>query len=62
MNGIPICPNCNKGTQREFLYGTTTCMHIPTYYDKDGKVMESPIKNNTTDVYRCCECGKQYSV
>jgi len=62
MNGIPICPKCNKGTQREYLGGSTTLMHIPTIYDKNGRLMESPFKNKTTENYRCCECGERYSV
>ena len=58
---VAICPKCDKGTRRQYLYGSTTCMNIPQTYDERGNLIPSPIQNKTTNTWKCLECGEVYN-
>ena len=59
--GTPICPKCNKGTNREFLYMTSTLIYSPVMIDKDGNTSYHD-PNTVTYTYLCHECGTKYSI
>lgn len=58
--GIPVCPKCDKGTNREYLYATSTLIYSPTMIDKDGNTSRYD-PNTITYTYLCHECGTKYS-
>ena len=60
-NGIPICPHCQKPTQRSGGTGSTTLTYFHPVYDETG-VNINPDRNTTTTQWHCHECQKDYAI
>ena len=58
---LPECPVCKKGTKREDLGGTRTCMGWTPTYDENGTLLNSD-PNIFKNAYRCLECKNVYAV
>ena len=60
MSDVACCPHCGHNEYSK-IYSSVTLMNIPEEY-KDGVLIESPIKNETTATYQCLRCGYTWDV
>lgn len=61
-NGIPICPFCDKPTERGGSgYSTSTCMSFSRVYDENGNDI-SVNPNISVERYTCHCCGNGFAV
>lgn len=60
MSDLERCPQCGHNEYSK-IYSATTLLNIPEVY-KDGVLLESPVKNETTATYQCLKCGHTWSV
>jgi ribosomal protein L37AE/L43A len=58
-NGIPVCPFCQKPTERTGGMGTVTLAYFTPVYDETGKNI-NPDRNTCTTNWHCNNCGKDY--
>lgn len=59
--GLPICPNCQKGTNRQLLGTMSTCLGFSAVYDEKGNdVTVNP--NTVTSEFYCAECRSKFAV
>lgn len=59
-NGIPICPYCQKPTERTGGYGLVTLLYYEPVYDVNG-INTNPDRNTMTMSWECQECGNDYT-
>lgn len=57
---IPICPNCNKGTKRRYLYNTEKYDNQKNTYDENGKLI--PRGYHEGEVWKCLNCNEWWTV
>lgn len=60
-NGIPICPKCQKPTERSGGGCTSTLVAYPARFGKEGNNI-NPDRNALTLSYCCHECGTDYKI
>ncbi len=60
-NGIPICPYCQKPTERTGGAGSVTLAYYTPIYNKYGNNI-NPDRNTITSIWYCTGCGNSYTV
>lgn len=51
------CPKCSS-LAKKLLSSHSTLIYYVTRYDENGNMIPKP--NQTTNYYKCAECGEEY--